>query len=145
VEAAGLAVLPPAELALAHHAAVRIPEECDPAVFYAYVLGEQTPVRWLPLVRPIHHAAIATRADRAALAGTAARLARWLLVPVGPAATEEEIAHGVLGVVKAAEYLGVRWRIDPARAAEYAALMTAMYGPEHDAYRPVFALPAAVR
>ena len=29
---------------------------------------------------------------------------------------------------------------NPARAAQYAALLTQMYGPHHDAYRPVFAV-----
>jgi hypothetical protein len=71
-------------------------------------------------------------------AATAANLARWLLVPVGPDYTDAEIGHAVLGVVKASEYLGVRWRTDPARAAAYAALLTERYGPDHDAYRPVF-------
>jgi hypothetical protein len=138
-EAAGLALVPASGLALAEHVAVRIPDEADPLVFYAYVLGENTPVRWLPLVRPVHHAA----AGAAAAAATSAALARWVLAPVGPDCREEEIAHVILGVVKAAEYLGVRWRSDPVRSAEYADLMTAMYGPNHDAYRPVFALAGA--
>jgi hypothetical protein len=144
-EAAGLPLLPAGGTALAHHVAIRIPDECDPATFYAYVLGENTPVRWLPLVRPIHHAAIVTPAQRAALAATAERLGRWLLAPVGPDYTDEEIKHAVLGVVKAAEYLGVRWRLDPARASEYADLMVAMYGPDHDAYRPAFIVEGAAR
>jgi glutathione synthase/RimK-type ligase-like ATP-grasp enzyme len=49
---------------------------------------------------------------------TASHLARWLLVPVGPDYTDEEIKHAVLGVVKAAEYTGMRWAADPGRAAE---------------------------
>jgi len=134
--AAGLALLDAAPAgALAEHIAVRIPDESDPATFYAYVAAERTPVRWLPLVRPLHYAA--TR-ERGRCAATAAELARWLLVPVGPDYSAEEIAHAVLGVVKAAEYLGVRWRSDPARAAEYAGWMDELYGPGHDAYRPVF-------
>ena len=40
----------------------------------------------------------------------------------------EEISHAVLGIVKASDYLGVRWRTDPARAASYAALMDTQYG-----------------
>lgn len=44
----------------------------------------------------------------------------------------------MLGVVKTAEYLGVRWYTNANRALEYAALMNEMYGEGHDAYRPVF-------
>jgi hypothetical protein len=133
-EAAGLPLLPAdGGSALAQHVAVRIPDESDATTFYAYVCGENTPVRWLPLVRPLHHAALG-----AAGAATAANLARWLLVPVGPDYADAEIGHAVLGVVKASEYLGVRWRTDPARALAYAALLTERYGPDHDAYRPVF-------
>lgn len=136
-KAAGLPLLPAeGARALAHHVAVRIPGESDASTFYAYVRGENTPVRWLPEVRPIHPAALYEPGARAL--ATAADLARWLLVPVGPDYTEEELRHAVLGVVKAAEYLGVRWRTAPARAAEYAQMLDEMYGPDHDAYRPVF-------
>jgi hypothetical protein len=135
-DAAGLELLPAdATGALPHQIAVRIPAESDPATFYAYVKAEQTPVRWLPEVRPLHYAAVREPGRSAA---TAAEIARWLLVPVGPDYTDEEIKHAVLGIVKAAEYLGVRWRCDPAHAAEYAAMLDALYGPGHDAYRPVF-------
>lgn len=139
-EAAGLPMLPPADFsALAHGVAVRVPEECDAATFYAYVRGENTPVRWLPELRPLHYAAI--RAGGApAPATTAAHLARWLLAPVGPDFTAEEIGHTILGIVKASDYLGVRWYTNPARAAAYAALMNGWYGPDHDAYRPAFAI-----
>ena len=142
-EAAGLATHEPSKLALATAVAVQIPPECDVATFYAYVEQENTPVRWLPEIRPLHYAAL--RADGAPdHRGTAANLARWLYVPVGPDYTFEEIKHGVLGIVKAAEYLGVRWRSDPAHAAEYAALMDRTYGAGHDAYRPLFALDGAI-
>jgi hypothetical protein len=135
--AAGLPLLPPgSSAALARHVAVRIPDESDASTFYAYVRGENTPVRWLPEVRPLHPAALYEAGGDPL--GTAANLARWLLVPVGPDYTAEEIVHAVLGVVKASEYLGVRWRTDPARAASYANLLTERYGPDHDAYRPVF-------
>jgi len=138
-EAAGLATHEPNTLALATAVAVQIPLECDVATFYAYVEQENTPVRWLPQIQPLHYAAL--RADGAPdHRGTAANLARWLYVPVGPEYTFEEIKHGVLGIVKAAEYLGVRWRSNPAHAAEYAALMDRTYGDGHDAYRPLFAL-----
>ncbi len=38
----------------------------------------------------------------------------------------------------------VRWRSNPDHAAEHAALMDQTYGDGHDAYRPLFALDAAV-
>ncbi len=141
-EAAGLATHEPNSLALATAVAVQIPPECDVATFYAYVEQENTPVRWLPQIQPLHYAAL--RADGAPdHRATAANLARWLYVPVGPDYTVEEIKHGVLGIVKAAEYLGVRWRSNPAHAVEYAALMDQTYGAGHDAYRPLFALDRA--
>ena len=141
-EAAGLRTHAPSNLALATAVAVQIPPECDPATFYAYVEQENTPVRWLPQIQPLHYAAL--RADGAPNhRGTAANLARWFYVLVGPDYSFEEIKHGVLGIVKAAEYLGIRWRNNPAHAAEYAALMDRTYGAGHDAYRPLFALDGA--
>ena len=116
--------------------------ECDVAAFYAHVEQENTPVRWLPQIQPLHYAAL--RVDGAPdHRGTAANLARWLYVPVGPDYTFEEIKHLVLGIVKAAEYLGLRWRDNPANAAEYADLMDQTYGAGHDACRPLFALDGA--
>lgn len=142
-EATGLEILEPNRLALATAVAVQIPLESDVATFYAYVEQENTPVRWLPQIQPLHYAAL--RADGAPdHRGTAANLARWLCVPVGPDYTFEEIKHGVLGIVKSAEYLGVRWRANPVYAAEYAALMDRTYGTGHDAYRPLFALDEAI-
>jgi hypothetical protein len=136
-EAAGLDLLPSNDQhALAHHVAVRIPDEIDVSTFYAYVRAEQTPARWLPEVRPVHYAALRAPGR---VAVTTSHLARWLLVPVGPEYTTEEISHAVLGIVKAAEYLGVRWRQNPDQATEYAAMMDELYGPDHDAYRPLFA------
>jgi hypothetical protein len=135
-EAAGLPLIPlTSDGVLAHHVAVRIPDECDVATFYAYVRAERTPARWLPEVRPIHYAAL-RMPGRCAV--TASHLARWLLIPVGPDYTDEEIKHAVLGVVKAAEYTGMRWAVDHGRAAEYAAMLDELYGPDHDAYRPLF-------
>jgi len=136
-EASGLPVadLQPS-LALAGGIGVQVPPECDPATFYAYVRAENTPVRWLPELRPRHYAARAH-------AATEAHLARWLLVPIGPGYSQTEIAHSLLGVVKAADYLGVRWYTQPQQAADYAALMTDWYGPDHDAYRPAFPLAGA--
>lgn len=130
--AAGLPLLPATPGGLAHGVAVRIPDEIDVATFYTYVKAENTPVCWLPEVRPLHYAAVATGQT------TAAHLARYLLVPVGPDYSEEEIAQAILGIVKAADYLGVRWYTDPAWAAEYARMMVEWYGPAHDAYRPIF-------
>lgn len=125
--------------------AVQIPEECEPSAFVAYVRGERTPIQWLAELRPMHYAALRAHPSHPGLRRAAAHLARWLLVPVGPAFTLHEISNAVLGVVKAADYLGLRWRTDPARAAEYAALMTEWYGEGHDAYRPAFALDEARR
>ena len=142
-EAAGLETHAPNKLALATAVAVQIPPESDVATFYAYVEQENTPVRWLPQLQPLHYAALGSDGapDHRA---TAANLARWLCVPVGPDYTFEEIKHGVLGIVKSAEYLGVRWRTNPAYATEYAALMDRTYGTGHDAYRPLFALDGAI-
>lgn len=135
-ETAGLPLLPLAETgALAHGVAVRIPEACEPSTFYAYVKGEQTPVVWLPELQPLHYAALREAGGHRA---TATTLSRWLLVPVGPDYTEEEVSHAVLGVVKAAEYTGMRWQTEPGRAHEYAQMLEAAYGLEHDAYRPLF-------
>lgn len=138
-DAAGLPMLPIATDALAHGVAVRVPDECDPATFYSYVRGENTPIRWLPEARPIHYAA--TRQLGPAWRATADNLSRWLLVPVGPAQTNDELAHAILGVVKASDYLGVRWRTDPSRATRYACEMDERYGQGHDAYRPAFPVP----
>ncbi len=137
-DAAGLLLGRLGSAALAQYIAVQMPTETDPATFYAYVRAENTPVCWLPDVRPPHYQAV--REGGAAAVAAWARLARWLLVPVGPDYSREEISHAVIGIVKAADYLGVRWRTVPARAAEYARLMTELYGPDHDAYRPVFHL-----
>jgi hypothetical protein len=71
-------------------------------------------------------------------------LAQHVLIPVGPDYTEEEIKHAVLGPVKTSEYLGVRWRTQSQKAADYAKLLDEMYGPHHDAYRPLFDLGEAV-
>lgn len=137
-EAAGVALKPFERLAaLPHGVLVEIPAEAEPTLFYWFARGENTPVRWLPELRPLHYAAAST------CPATAALLARWLLIPCGPEESEESIRHAVLGVVKTAEYLGVRWRTDPARAAAYARVLDEMYGAGHDAYRPMFDTAAA--
>jgi hypothetical protein len=88
----------------------------------------------LPKLRPIHYAAALTHPQ------TATYLERWLVALVSPDNNEEANKQAVLGIVKPAEYMGLRWRTDPARAAQYAALLNAMYGLDHDAYRPAFSI-----
>jgi hypothetical protein len=137
-EAAGLPLLQNGpELGLAYGVAIRVPVEGDVPTFYAYVRGENTPIGWLPELRPLHYAASHGKGLKRARTA-AAHLSRWLLAPVGPDYTFEEISHAVLGVVKAAEYLGLRWYTQPGRAVSYAALLDEWYGPGHDAYRPSF-------
>ena len=82
-EAAGLATHEPNNLALATAVAVQIPPESDPATFYAYVEQENTPVRWLSQIQPLHYAAL--RADgRAKITGkTAAKPRPLVLCPGG--------------------------------------------------------------
>ncbi|MBK8050037.1 MAG: hypothetical protein IPK16_24815 [Anaerolineales bacterium] len=137
LEAAGLPVMTPrAAGALARGIAVSIPAECAPSTFVTYARRELTRVAWLPELRPVHFAA-AAHAER-----TAANLERWTLLPVLPEDDELTSKQTVLGIVKTAEYLGVRWRTNPARAAQYAKLLEQMYGLDHDAYRPVFEIGA---
>ncbi len=143
IQAAGLPLIEALPNGLAQHIAVRVPAPCDAATFYAYVLGEQTPVRWLPAQRPLHYAAVRSN-GAPQMAATAAHLARVLLVPVGPDYTAEEVKHAVLGITKAADYLGVRWATNPERAAWYAQQMVEWYGTDHDAYRVLFACPDAL-
>jgi hypothetical protein len=136
--AAGLRLAAPPDAgpgpALGDAVLVYIPEEVPAAAFYSYAAAENTPVAWLPCQRPVHHLALAHGCG-----GTTARnLERWLAVPVAPGDDETGIAQAVLGIVKTAEYLGVRWRTDPAHAAAYASFLDAHYGPGHDAYRPIF-------
>ena len=134
-EAAGLESMNAgAAVALTQGVPVRIPAEAAPTTFTHYARGENTPVAWLPELRPLHYAAAARGQT------SAAHLERWLLLPVRPDDDCSVFKQTVLGVVKAAEYLGVRFRTDPARAVEYAALLDAMYGSGHDAYRPVFSV-----
>ncbi len=132
-EAAGFVVATLADV-LADAVLVQIPEEAPASAFYAYASAENTPVQWMPLVRPLHYAALRSGCGIA----TQRNLERWLALPAAPGYDEERIRHTVLGIVKAAEYLGVRWRTDPAHAAVYAALMDELYGSQHDAYRPNF-------
>jgi len=131
-EAAGLETLPLGGPALSWGVAVYIPAETNAATFHTYARRENTPLAWLTELQPLHYRAAATHR------ASAENLERWLLLPASPFYTEKEIRGAVLGVVKAAEYLGVRWRTNLQQAQAYAALMDAMYGPGHDAYRPAF-------
>ncbi|MFV9503404.1 MAG: hypothetical protein AB4911_02445 [Oscillochloridaceae bacterium umkhey_bin13] len=47
------------------------------------------------------------------------------------------LALALNAITKAADYLGVRWATNPARAGWYANLMTEWYGSDHDAFRPL--------
>lgn len=142
LDAAGLRVASDPQLpVLAHHVGLRIPNEIDAVTFYAYVKSEHTPIMWLPELRPLHYAAVR---ESHRFVATTAEIARWLFIPVGPDYTDEEIAHAILGLVKAAEFLGVRWRNDVARATEYASMMDEWYGVNHDAYRPIFTTDESV-
>jgi hypothetical protein len=77
-------------------------------------------------------------ADRARTLESAANIARWVVAPLGPDFVDDEITHAVLGILKAAEYTGVRWYTQPERAQWYGDLMFEWYGPDHDAYRVQF-------
>lgn len=125
-------------LALPFGIAVQIPPECAPSTFYHYACGENTPIQWLPFMRPLHPAAVHDLG--ASGLATAAQLERWVLAPLGLKSSAETLAQTVLGIVKAAEYLGVRWRTQPQRAAAYAVALQERYGPGHDAYRPTFTI-----
>jgi len=138
-EAAGLPVLPlTTGSALAHGIAVRVPEEGSPSLFWSYASRENTPIQWVPELRPIHYAASASRNENIAM------LERWFFVPVSPTDDIGAMKQSILGIVKTAEYLGLRWRTDPMRAAQYATKLDELYGPEHDAYRPAFSTPATI-
>jgi hypothetical protein len=141
-EAAALPMFPlSSQGPLAQGVGLRIPAESDIATFYSYAKQENTPLLWLPEARPLHYAALRAPGRHAA---SGAHLAQHVLIPVGPDYTEEEIKHAVLGPVKTSEYLGVRWRTQSQKAADYAKLLDEMYGPHHDAYRPLFDLGEAV-
>jgi hypothetical protein len=125
--------------------AVRIPEEADPATFISYVRNENLALDWLPEIQPMFYVSYQVTRDRERTFGSAANLSRWIFSPLGPDmdGDDDEIVHAVLGVLKAAEYTGVRWYTDPARARWYGDLMFEWYGPDHDAYRVAFEAEAA--
>ena len=118
--------------------AVRVPDEADLATFISYVRNENVNLDWLPEIQPMFYVAYQVTTDRERTLRSAANLARWIVAPLGPDFVGDEITHAVLGILKAAEYTGVRWYTDPERAQWYGDLMIEWYGPTHDAYRVQF-------
>ncbi|MEM1332443.1 MAG: hypothetical protein AAGG08_03200 [Actinomycetota bacterium] len=137
--AAGFDTLPSrrADHSLLTGVVVRLPGPADPTAFFAYASGEGTGIEWLATRQPLHPHARQhlTRSD---LERSSHHLARLFHVPVGDRFTTEEVDHAVLGVVKAAEYLGWRWWQDPDLVDDYALFLDAEYGPDHEAFRPAF-------
>ncbi|MCA9858508.1 MAG: hypothetical protein KC438_02255 [Thermomicrobiales bacterium] len=118
--------------------AVQIPAEADVATFISYARNENVVVEWLPEIQPMFYVGYQVTQDRERTFQTAANLARWIVSPIGPDFDDDQIVHSVLGILKAAEYTGIRWYTDRERAAWYGNLMLEWYGPAHDAYRPAF-------
>lgn len=142
VEAAvGLPVAPAGSPGLPLGLAVRIPDSADVPTFLAYLRSENVPVNWLPELQPMFYVAFQATTAPALTRRSAERLARWIVTPLGPEMTDEEIIHQVLVIVKTADYTGVRWYTDPARAKWYGNLMFEWYGPTHDAFRMQLPVP----
>jgi hypothetical protein len=141
---AGMPMAERADGALPHGLPVRIPEEADLATFISYVRNELVSLDWLPEVQPMFYVAYQVTQDPALTRRTAENLARWVMSPIGPDFVDDEITHAVLGILKAAEYTGVRWYTNPGRARWYGEMLVDWYGPDHDAYHPAFpiAVPA---
>jgi len=118
--------------------AVRVPVEADLATFISYVRNENLDLDWLPEIQPMFYVTNQVTTDRERTRRSAEHLARWIVAPLGPDFVDDEITHAVLGILKAAEYTGVRWYTDPERAQWYGDLMFEWYGPDHDAYRVQF-------
>lgn len=118
---------------------VDLPDDVDAVTFLAYARGENVAVGWWAQHQPLHPLA-RQQLSPAELQASQHALSRLLFVPIGPHYTEEEQAHAVLVIVKAAEYTGWRWVTDPARAQWYSQWLNDQYGPDHDAYRPAFPL-----
>lgn len=142
---AGLPMAARADGALPFGLPVRIPDEADLATFIAYVRNELVDLDWLPEVQPMFYVAFQVTRDAALTRQSAAHLARWVISPLGPDFVDDEITHAVLGLLKAAEYTGVRWYTDPGRARWYSDLLVEWYGPTHDAYHPAFAITVPAR
>jgi len=139
---AGMPMAERADGALPHGLAVRIPEEADLATFISYVRNERVALDWLPELQPMFYVAHQVTQDPALTRRSAEHLARWVMSPIGPDFVDDEITHAVLGILKAAEYTGVRWYTNPGRARWYGEMLVDWYGPEHDAYHPAFAISA---
>jgi hypothetical protein len=137
---AGLPMAERAAGALPHGLPVRIPEEADLATFISYVRNELVVLDWLPEVQPMFYVAYQVTQDLALTRRSAENLARWVMSPIGPDFVDDEITHAVLGILKAAEYTGVRWYTNPGRARWYGEMLVDWYGPDHDAYHPAFAI-----
>lgn len=136
---AGMPMSSPAgRCALPFGLAVRVPDEADLATFISYVRNENVRLDWLPELQPMFYVAYQGTADRLRTSRSADYLARWIVAPLGPDFVDDEITHAVLGILKAAEYTGVRWYTDPDRAQWYGDLMFEWYGADHDAYRVQF-------
>lgn len=133
-----MALNPSGHWALPFGLAVRIPDEADVPTFISYVRNELVDLDWLPELQPIFYAAPQVTQDRARTRRSAEHLARWIVSPIGAEFVDDEITHAVLGILKAAEYTGVRWYTDPQRAQWYHDLLMEWYGPTHDAYRMAF-------
>jgi hypothetical protein len=137
---AGMPMAERAVGALPHGLPVRVPEEADLATFISYVRNELVALDWLPEVQPMFYVAYQVPQDLALTRRSAENLARWVMSPIGPDFVDDEITHAVLGVLKAAEYTGVRWYTNPGRARWYGEMLVDWYGPDHDAYHPAFAI-----
>lgn len=136
---AGLPMSPTSgRCALPFGLAVRVPDEADLATFISYVRNENVDLDWLPEIQPMFYVAYQVTADRERTLRSAEHIARWVVAPLGPDFVADEITHAVLGIVKGAEYTGVRWYTDPERAQWYGDLMFEWYGPDHDAFRVQF-------
>lgn len=137
---AGMPMANRAKRSLPQGVPVRIPDEADLATFISYVRNELVPLDWFPEVQPMFYVAYQVSQDLARTRQSAEHLARWVMSPLGPDFVEDEVTHGVLGILKAAEYTGVRWYTNPGRARWYHEMLMEWYGPDHDAYRAAFAL-----
>ena len=137
---AGMPMAARADGVLPHGLAVRIPEEADLATFISYVRNELVALDWLPELQPMFYVAYQVTQNPALTRRTAEHLSRWVMSPIGPDFVDDEITHAVLGILKAAEYTGVRWYTNPGRARWYGEMLVDWYGPDHDAYHPAFTI-----
>lgn len=134
-----------ADGALALGVPVRVPEDADLPTFISYVRNELVDLDWLPETQPLFYVAFQVTRDPDLTRRTADNLARWVFAPIGPEFVDDEITHAVLGILKAAEYTGVRWYTNPGRARWYSELLIDWYGPDHDAYHPAFPITVSAQ